>query len=566
MTNHTSFRYVVALLLTTWSMVVLGANVDNLLKKFDKSQDVATANAFFKELDKEQFTDQLMKFNAGISPDTLRQQVWYWAAEWYYDQQQFELARDYGLKALPHCKSGNNRVVEGDCENLLGAIFIRLTDYKNAAIHAKACYELDRRSGDPDMMSSSLNTLAKIYMGARQPKQAEGYILKAIENAKKANNPTRMAVIYGTANEIYHSLGEEQKAYDYAKQAYDINIGQGDKSSAAMRQVGMASALLWLKRYDEAKATLDAALPQLRADGNLPSLGIALNQMGGVMLQTKRPAEAVKYYREAADIFVKLKDYYNESHTRLGLYNALKDSDPQAAMAEMERYKSLKDSIYSSETAESLGRNSAELANDELLLENEAQRTSTRTAIIIGVAVSIILLAVGALVWWIMRRRNKRQGAINEQLSANIDELREQYRQLHLDYSAAMQLHKAADDDDALSKADREFIEQTVNIINELINDGQIDAGTVAARLNLSPYSFRQRLSTITGSTPQAFIQAVRMRRARHLLENHTELNVNDVARLCAYNDTPNFTRAFKNSFGITPSQYLNGMTVKENV
>ena len=256
MTNHTSFRYIVALLLTTWSMAVLGANVDNLLKNFDKSQDVASANAFFKELDKEEFTDELMTYKAGVSVDTLRQQVWYWAAEWYYDQQQFELARDYGLKALPHCKTGNNRVVEGDCENLLGAIFIRLTDYKNAAIHAKACYELDRRSGDPDMMSSSLNTLAKIYMGARQPKQAEGYILKAIENAKKANNPTRMAVIYGTANEIYHSLGEEQKAYDYAKQAYDINIAQGDKSSAAMRQVGMASALLWLKRYDEAKATL----------------------------------------------------------------------------------------------------------------------------------------------------------------------------------------------------------------------------------------------------------------------------------------------------------------------
>lgn len=566
MTNHKAFRFILVALMLAWVSSPLAASVDQLIKNFDGDQNVNNANAFFKELDKEEFTDEQMTFKAGVSVDTLRQQVWYWAAEWYYDQQQFELARDYGLKALPHCKSGNNRVVEGDCENLLGAIFIRLTDYKNAAIHAKACYELDRRSGDPDMMSSSLNTLAKIYMGARQPKQAEGYILKAIENAKKANNPTRMAVIYGTANEIYHSLGDEQKAYDYAKLAYDINMGQGDKSSAAMRQVGMASALLWLKRYDEAKATLDAALPQLRADGNLPSLGIALNQMGGVMLQTKRPAEAVKYYREAADIFVKLKDYYNESHTRLGLYNALKDSDPQAAMAEMERYKSLKDSIYSSEAAQSLSRANAEFANDELMLENKAQRKTTRNVFLIGVAVALLLLAIGALVWWIMRRRNKRQGAINEQLSANIDELREQYRQLHLDYSAAMQLHKAADDDDALSKADREFIEQTVNIINELINDGQIDAGTVAARLNLSPYQFRQRLSTITGSTPQAFIQAVRMRRALHLLDNHTELNVNDVARLCAYNDTPNFTRAFKNTFGITPSQYLNGMTVKENV
>ncbi len=566
MTNCKSFRFILVALMLACASSLLAANVDQLIKNFDGSQNIDNANAFFKELDKEQFTDQLMTFKAGISADTLRQQVWYWAAEWYYDKQQFELARDYGLKALPHCKTGNNRIVEGDCENLLGAIFIRLADYKNAAIHAKACYELDRRSGDPDMMSSSLNTLAKIYMGARQPKQAEGYILKAIENVKKANNPTRMAVIYGTANEIYHSLGEEQKAYDYAKLAYDINMRQGDKSSAAMRQVGMASALLWLKRYGEAQANLEQAIPQLRTDGNLPSLGIALNQMGGVMLQTKRPAEAAKYYREAADIFVKIKDYYNESHTRLGLYNALKDSDPKAAMAEMERYKALKDSIYSSETAESLGRANAELANDELLLENEEQRTSTRNAILIGVAVALALMAIGFLVWWVMRRRNKRQGAINEELSANINELREQYRQLHLDYNDAIQKNKGDDDSEDVSKADREFLEQAVNIINELIGDGRIDAATVAQRLNLSPYQFRQRLGTITGSTPQAFIQTIRMRRARHLLDHHAELNINEIARLCAYNDTPNFTRAFKNAFGITPSQYLGGATGRESI
>lgn len=557
MTYHNSFRYVVAMLLATWALALMGANVDELIQSFDKTQNVATANAVFRQLDKEQFTDELLAFKPATNADTLRQQVWYWAAEWYYDQQQFELARDYGLKALPHCKTGNNRVVEGDCENLLGAIFIRLSDYKNAAIHAKACYELDRRGGDSDLMSSSLNTLAKIYMGARQPREAEKYILQAIDNAKKAQNPTRMAVIYGTANEIYHSLGDEQKAYDYAKQAFDINMRQGDKSSAAMRQVGMASALLWLKRYDEAKSNLDAAIPQLRADGNLPSLGIALNQMGGVMLQTKRPAEAVKYYREAADIFVKLKDYYNESHTRLGLYNALKDSDPKAAMAEMERYKALKDSIYSSETAESLGRNSAELENNELQLENEAQRTSTRNAILIGVAVALVLLALGVLVWWIMRRRNKRQNDINEQLSSNIDELREQYRQLHLNYDAAMATTSGKHEGESLNDVDKDFLESTVNVVNELIGDGQIDAATVAERLNLSPYQFRQRLSAITGNTPQAFIQVIRMRRARHLLDNHPELSVSDVSRLCAYNDTPNFTRAFKNAFGITPSQYL---------
>ena len=46
------------------------------------------------------------------------------------------------------------------------------------------------------------------------------------------------------------------------------------------------------------------------------------------------------------------------------------------------------------------------------------------------------------------------------------------------------------------------------------------------------------------------------MRRARYLLDNNPELNITQVANLCGYNDTPNFTRAFKKSFGLTPTQY----------
>ncbi|MBQ9466795.1 MAG: helix-turn-helix transcriptional regulator [Muribaculaceae bacterium] len=52
------------------------------------------------------------------------------------------------------------------------------------------------------------------------------------------------------------------------------------------------------------------------------------------------------------------------------------------------------------------------------------------------------------------------------------------------------------------------------------------------------------------------FVQRLRMRRARYFLDKHPELNVNDVAALCGYSDTPNFTRAFKKAFGITPTDY----------
>ena len=90
-----------------------------------------------------------------------------------------------------------------------------------------------------------------------------------------------------------------------------------------------------------------------------------------------------------------------------------------------------------------------------------------------------------------------------------------------------------------------------------LIRKGQPDANRLAEHMGLSLYQLRQRLDSVVGEKPQDFIAAIRMRRARHLLDTHPEMNISEVATLCAYNDTPNFTRAFKKTFGITPTQYL---------
>ena len=106
-----------------------------------------------------------------------------------------------------------------------------------------------------------------------------------------------------------------------------------------------------------------------------------------------------------------------------------------------------------------------------------------------------------------------------------------------------------------LSEADHAFITKASEITNQLINEGAVDAASVAREMGMSLYLFRQRLSNTTGETPLAFIQNIRMQRACQLLERK-ELNIAEVALLCAYNDAPSFTRSFKNTFGITPSQY----------
>ena len=81
---------------------------------FEKQPTFAVASQFFAQLSKEQFPDEPVTLNASLPTDSLRQQVWYWAAEYFYDRQQYDKAEQYGLSALPLCKAGGNRGVEGD--------------------------------------------------------------------------------------------------------------------------------------------------------------------------------------------------------------------------------------------------------------------------------------------------------------------------------------------------------------------------------------------------------------------------------------------------------------------
>ncbi len=525
-----------------------------LLGQFEKTARAAEANRLFALLHEEEFTDSLIRFDGSVHADSLRSQVWYWSAEYLYSRQQYKEAAEYGEKALPLLKG---KAGESDCLNLLAVIFIRLTDYTSAARYAKLCYALDEKSGDPDMMSSSLNTLAAIYMGANQPKEAEKYILKALEAVEKAANPSRKAVLLGMASEIYHAIGDDKKSLPYAEESYQLEKQLGHADKAVLRLSQKASALIGLHDYKQAEQILRSAIPQLRAMGDQHSLAIADNKMGMALLCQKREAEAVPFYREAAQILQKMGDMANEMHARRGLYESLWNTQPDSAKMELNRFNDLKDSLYTNASAESLARYSAEFDNDWLQKEREAERSAKHRIAGIAIGVILLLTLLAAAIWWVMSRRHKRQAKINEQLTANIGELREKYRQLSIEYNQAMAEQRAQEQTGQLNDADREFLDKTINQINNMMLNGQVDADSVAKAMGMSLYQFRQRLTSVTGEKPQDFITTMRMKRAQHLLDHHPELNIAEIAVLCAYNDTPNFTRAFKKFYGKTPTQYI---------
>jgi len=515
-----------------------------MLSRFDKTQTAPLASQLMETYAADEVCDKSEPFAADTPLDTLRKHVWYWAAEYFYATQDYAQSVRYGNKALPLCRE---TAWEADCLNILSLAYFRQSDFDKAADFAKQCYKLDEKSGDPDVMSSSLNSLAGIYLGANQPHEAEHYILKAIEQANKVDNPARMAVLQGTASEIYHQMGNDEEAVKYANRACEIEEQRGDLYKLAVRRTQKSSVLLGLDDYAEAERLLNEAILVFRKVGDRHSLGIALNKLGMALHCQQRQAEAVGKYREAEQIFVEMGDLTNEMHSQRGLYESYWNLNPDSAKLALDRFDLLKDSLYSNATAESMARFNAEFGSDYMHRENEHLRTRTRNYII-GILCVALLLIAG--IWmWLKHRMRIRESA----LQAIIDDLQ--------DKQTLPGEQSSVDESDMLSQSDRDFLGRLVMLVRDKMQESDISVESLASELCVTRGQLNRRMKNLTGVTTQQYVMRIRMEQARLLLSSRPEKSVSEVAYQCGFSDPASFSRAFRQTFNITPSQCREGKT-----
>lgn len=548
------FFFCTSLLLTMFCVAADVEGIDEKLQQFDKAQGGAAvniANQLMRQFSKNELTEQLIQFASPAPLDSLRQQVWYWAGEHYYALAKYPQAITYAQKALPLFAQGT----QADCLNLLALSCFRMSDYENAAKYAKECYRLDELTGDPDIMSSSLNTLAGIYIGANQPKEAEKYILKALELAKQANNPARQAVLHGMASEVYHAQGKDDKALEQIDIACDLEKSMGRNDKLNVRLTQKASVLLGLHRWKEAEQILAGVIPALQKLGDKHSLGIACNKMGMALLSQDRDREAVTYYRQAAAIFSEMGDLGNELHSHRGLYEALWTINPDSAKIELDRFDLLKDSLYSVATAESLAKFNAEFDNEWLQHENESLSGANRRNIIIGLSLMVLLLLAA---WALISRLRRRHQQQMQALIREIDLLREVNQPVQTQVTMdEYQPVEPSEETDTPSDEDRSFLMQVIEAVYDGMPKGEFSVDTIASKVNMSVSTLRRRLLSAAGKSPKAYIQAIQMERAIQLLDEQ-DLTVAQIANLCGFSETSNFSHTFKRVYGCTPSQYRN--------
>ena len=528
-----------------------------LLRQFDSQPSTTQAKVFFARLRAEGLSSVPGAEIRTVHPDSLKVLVWYFGAKYCHMRQDFTQSAAYAEKALALSKKGKNHRMEADCETLLAADHIRLGNINHALFHATKVTELEKNGGNPDNISSSLNTLAAVYLFAGQPEQAFTHIMDALEQCDRANNPARRAAVLGTASEICHRLGRDEKALRYASAALDIERARNDKAKQAVRQAQRAAPLIALNRSAEAETALAEAIPILRKEGDHHGLAIACNQMGSLLLKEGKDAEAVRFYQEGLDIFVKQHDLYNESHSRRGLYQALRESDPDAAMAHNDRYNQLRDSLYDRQTGMLLSQYAAQYGNEKLQEENDSLRTRWLWASIIFAFFCI----VAPITFILSRRRMQRERNKNAGLEQQLSHLEKRNTALRNEADTATAVIAAPAQPD--EKADHKFLAAFVKAVSEGIDEGKTDVESVAKRLGISRPTLRLRLHNTVGQTPKTYINTVLMHRAAHILTHNPALTVVEVAQQCGFSESANFIRSFKRVHHVTPAKYASSQKEK---
>ena len=75
--------------------------------------------------------------------------------------------------------------------------------------------------------------------------------------------------------------------------------------------------------------------------------------------------------------------------------------------------------------------------------------------------------------------------------------------------------------------------------------------------VNTGAKTLTRRFRKVTGVTPQAYLQKLRIEMAKRLLESK-DISFNEVTWEVGYNDTSSFHKAFKKETGLTPIDYRN--------
>jgi signal transduction histidine kinase/ligand-binding sensor domain-containing protein/CheY-like chemotaxis protein/AraC-like DNA-binding protein len=116
----------------------------------------------------------------------------------------------------------------------------------------------------------------------------------------------------------------------------------------------------------------------------------------------------------------------------------------------------------------------------------------------------------------------------------------------------------------ALSEIDREFVEQLTKTIHDHLPTENVDVNFLAGACGMSTSTLYRKVKAVTGVSPNEFIRKVKMQMAESLLLSG-KFTFSEISFKIGINNPAYFRQCFKETFGMTPTEYLRKVNEEGN-
>ncbi|MFY0598968.1 MAG: response regulator [Cyclobacteriaceae bacterium] len=103
---------------------------------------------------------------------------------------------------------------------------------------------------------------------------------------------------------------------------------------------------------------------------------------------------------------------------------------------------------------------------------------------------------------------------------------------------------------------DKKFMNETMELMDQHLSDEGFNVNLFAREMGYSRTLFFKKIKSITGQTPNDFIQSHRLKKAANILFNEPHKNVSEISHEVGFGSSRYFSKCFKEHFGVIPSAY----------
>ncbi len=389
---------------------------------------------------------------------------------------------------------------------------------------------------------TALNGLGNVYLSMKDLQTADSLFRLALKEENALGSDVGQAINLANIGSIYEQQGKNDSAWVYYKLSMEHNQKAGSNLGISLCHIHFGQLNEKAHQWDKAIAEYQKAYQLMKSSGDQWHWLESILALANVNITKRDYDQAQQYIKQAQDIAANIHSKEHQATVaklNYKIYEA--KGDYRQALMFYKTSQALKDSVITPENVLHTQNYRVNYMNERHRNEmnmiertHQAEQGALRLLIIVIALALLLAVTFIAILYHSWSQRTKRLKALREE------------------FSRAMQEGKKPEPN--LSREENEFVNKLVNQIYENMQKGDISVEGLAKDLFVSRSQLSRKVLNTTGMSTSDFVLQVRMGKARRLLED-TTTPITEVAMKCGFSDPSYFTRMYKKTYDITPSQ-----------